>query len=110
MSPRDDRHPDELISALFDGELAPEEWTEVKEHLERCREVFPDKPISLGCYLRDYPTQAPMPMDAVRHQWTVLVKALATDLVNGYDILGTVLIDGQLEQATWVRDFIRDHS
>jgi anti-sigma factor RsiW len=36
MSPRDDRHPDELISALFDGELAPEEWTEVKEHLEQC--------------------------------------------------------------------------
>ncbi|MCU0225420.1 MAG: zf-HC2 domain-containing protein [Acidobacteria bacterium] len=36
MSPRDDRHPDELISALFDGELAPEEWTEVKEHLESC--------------------------------------------------------------------------
>ncbi|MCU0254138.1 MAG: zf-HC2 domain-containing protein [Acidobacteria bacterium] len=30
------RHPDELISALFDGELAPEEWAEVKEHLEGC--------------------------------------------------------------------------
>lgn len=36
MSDRDDRHPDELVSALFDGELAPEEWVEVKEHLERC--------------------------------------------------------------------------
>ena len=36
MGPRDDRHPDELVSALFDGELAPEEWTEVKEHLENC--------------------------------------------------------------------------
>lgn len=36
MSDRDDRHPDELVSALFDGELAPEEWTEVKEHLAHC--------------------------------------------------------------------------
>lgn len=37
MQDRDDRHPDELISALFDGELAPEEWSAVKEHLEGCR-------------------------------------------------------------------------
>jgi hypothetical protein len=36
MNGHDDRHPDELISALFDGELAPEEWTAVKDHLERC--------------------------------------------------------------------------
>ncbi len=36
MSSHQDRHPDEMISALFDGELAPEEWTAVKEHLEQC--------------------------------------------------------------------------
>ncbi len=36
MSSHEDRHPDEMISALFDGELAPEEWTAVKEHLEQC--------------------------------------------------------------------------
>jgi len=37
MNNHDDRHPDEMISALFDGELAPEEWAAVKEHLEGCR-------------------------------------------------------------------------
>ena len=37
MKGQDDRHPDELISALYDGELAPEEWVAVKEHLEGCR-------------------------------------------------------------------------
>ena len=36
MNSHEDRHPDEMISALFDGELAPEEWTAVKEHLEQC--------------------------------------------------------------------------
>lgn len=80
------------------------------DHLKRCREVFPGKPISMGCYLRDYTTQAPVPMEAVRHQWTVLAQALEDGRVDGFDILGAVLIDGQLEQATWIRDFIRDHS
>lgn len=36
MNGHDDRHPDEMISALFDGELAPEEWAAAKGHLEGC--------------------------------------------------------------------------
>jgi len=64
----------------------------------------------MGCYLRDYPTASPMPMESVRHQWRVLADALAGGLVDGYDILATVLIEGQLEQAEWIRDFIKDHS
>ena len=78
--------------------------------IARCRELFPDKPVVMGCYLRDYPTQSPMPMDAVRRQWNAVAKALGDGRLDGFDILGTVLIDGQLEQAMWVRDFIRDHS
>ena len=49
-------------------------------------------------------------MDAIRRQWDILVKGLSGGLLAGYDVLGTVLIDGQLEQAEWIRDFIRDHS
>ena len=84
------------------------------EHLEdslsQCRSMFPDKPITMGCYLRDYPTRAPVPMDAVRRQWDVVARALEDKRINGYDILGAVTIDGQLEQAQWIRDFIRAHS
>jgi len=87
-----------------------EHLAELDAHLARCRERFPGKPIVMGCYLRDYPTQAPVPMDALRHQWHVVAAALSDGRITGFDILGTVLIDGQLEQATWVRDFIRDHS
>jgi len=49
-------------------------------------------------------------MEAVRRQWTVLAKGIEDGRLNGFDILGAVLIDGQLEQARWVRDFIRAHS
>ena len=82
----------------------------LEEDLKRCRGLFGDRPILMGCYLRDYPTAAPMPMESVRHQWEALAKALADGLVDGYDILATVLIEGQLEQAEWIRDFIKDHS
>jgi len=32
----DERHPDEQISAFVDGELGPDEYTQVKRHLEEC--------------------------------------------------------------------------
>lgn len=87
-----------------------ERLAKLDDSLARCREVFPEKPVNMGCYLRDYPSQAPVPMKAVKHQWGVLVDALADGRVQGFDILGAVTIDGQVEQATWIRDFIRDHS
>lgn len=82
----------------------------LNEHLDACRKLFPDKPIIMGCYLRDYPSRAPMPVEFVRGQWRTVAQALEDGRLTGFEILGTVLIDGQLEQALWIRDFIRDHS
>ncbi len=81
----------------------------IEADLEKCRRLFVHKPIIMGCYLRDYPKAVPIPMDAIRHQWGVVRSALEDGRIQGYDILGAVLIDGQLEQANWVRDFIRAH-
>ncbi|MCP4640724.1 MAG: hypothetical protein GY851_09840 [bacterium] len=83
---------------------------DLERDLDRCRALFEGKPIRMGCYLRDYPSAAPMPMDAMRHQWDVVVKALGDGRITGFDVLGTVLIDGHQEQARFVRDFIRDRS
>ena len=79
------------------------------EDLVRCQKLFPNKPINLGCYLRDYPTQSPVPMDLLRFQWERIPQYLDKGLINGYSILGTVLIDTQQEQAEWVRNFIAKH-
>lgn len=79
-------------------------------YIDRTRELFPGRPVILGCYLRDYPTKSPMPLETMQKQWATMVKALADDRIQGYAILGTVLIDGQQRQAAWARDFIRDHS
>ena len=77
--------------------------------LARCVAVFAPRPIVIGCYLRDYPTQAPVPMDRVRYQWEWIAASLAEGKIAGYAILGTVLIDGQQEQAGWIREFIGRH-
>ena len=74
----------------------------------RCREVFPDKPIVMGCYLRDYPTRAPVPMPLLKQQWERVVHHVHAGNLAGYAILATVLIDEQQEQANWVRDVIRN--
>jgi hypothetical protein len=75
-------------------------------YVERCRELFPGKPVNLGCYLRDYHSRAPVPMDLLKVQWERIPRYLEAGLIDGYSILAAVLIDGHQEQATWVRDFI----
>ena len=79
------------------------------EGLKRCREIFPDKPINMGCYLRDYPTVAPVPMDMVKLQWECVLRNWEQGNLAGYSVLAAVLIDGHQEQAEWIRDFIAVH-
>jgi len=125
-----DRPDLKLWGVVYTHELQPEEWAgfepymdvvnlwvweaknlpHLDEYVARCRELFADKPINLGCYLRDYPTVAPVPMDLLKLQWGTLLRHLEAGALAGYSILATVLIDGQQEQANWVRDFIAANS
>lgn len=83
-----------------------EELARQDEEIQRCREVFPDKPLVMGAYLRDYPMRAPVPMDRVRVQWESILRNFDDGSLQGFSILSGNLIDGQLEQAEWIRDFI----
>ncbi|MDH7570794.1 MAG: hypothetical protein QHJ73_14535 [Armatimonadota bacterium] len=82
----------------------------LEEELARCRQVFPGKPVNVGCYLRDYPTAAPVPMPLLKGQWECVLRQYERGTIEGYSILGSVLIDGHQEQANWVREFIAAHS
>jgi hypothetical protein len=115
-----------MWSVVYTHELNPEAWAgfepfmdvvnlwvwkatdlpPLDESLERCRNLFPRKPIIMGCYLRDYTTRAPVPMDLLRFQWERVAKYISEGKIQGYSILAAVLIDGHQEQANWVRDFI----
>jgi hypothetical protein len=76
------------------------------ESIRLCRQLFPRKPLYMGCYLRDYSEAAPVPMHLLKQQWEGVRRNLDIGNIDGFSILGTVLIDGQQEQAEWVRDFI----
>ena len=80
------------------------------DYVDQCRELFPDKPIIMGVYLRDYSTRAPVPVDRVRAQMNGIADLIAQGKVAGYSILAAVLIDGHRAQADAVRDFIDNHS
>jgi hypothetical protein len=48
-----------------------------------------------------------MPLDMLKIQWEQILKHVTGAMIDGYSILAACLIDGQPEQARWVRDFIR---
>ncbi len=54
------------------------------EYVRQCRDLFLDKPVVLGCYLRDYPADRPVTRDRLRHQWERLPGYLEEGLVDGY--------------------------
>ncbi len=80
------------------------------EYIEKCRELFPGRPLIMGCYLREYPACAPVPMEMIKLQWECLLRHVEDGTVDGYSILGAVLIDGHQQQANWIRDFIAANS
>ena len=87
-----------------------EELARQDEGIARCREVFPGKPLVMGCYLRDYTLRAPVPPDRVQVQWESVLRNIEAGTLDGFNILSGNLIDGHLEQARWIRDFIAAHS
>jgi hypothetical protein len=79
---------------------------QLPEHVERCQEIFPNKPIIIGCYLRDFPTRGGVPMEMLKVQWDHVLDLTIKGTIAGYSILGGFLIDMHQEQAKWIRDFI----
>jgi hypothetical protein len=93
------------VVALFVS--ASKDLIHLARYVDQCREIFPGKPISIGCYLRDFTLTAGVPMEMLKVQWEFVRKALAEGTIHSYAILGGFHIDLHPQQATWVRDFIR---
>jgi hypothetical protein len=116
-----------LWTAVYTHELKKESWAgfepcmdvvnlwewnatklpELPQNVALCRELFPGKPVILGCYLRDFATKQGVPMEMLKVQWEFVRKALRDGTIQGYSILGGFLIDMHPQQAAWVRDFIK---
>ncbi len=86
-----------------------ENLVNIDEYIEGCRKVFPDKPIVMGIYIRDYPSQSPVPLDFLEIELNAILKHLEAGTMTGYNILGNCLIDQHPEQAKFIREFIHSH-
>ena len=86
-----------------------ENLVRMDEYVDECRQLFPDQPIIMGVYLRDYGIPAPIPVDRVVGQMERIADLIDKGKLAGYSILASVLIDGQREQADAIRDFIAAH-
>jgi hypothetical protein len=75
-------------------------------YVDDCRRLFPDKPINMGVYLRDYPERAPVPVDAVKRQMALTADYLEKGKLDGFSVLGTITIETQRAQAEAIREFI----
>ena len=76
------------------------------EDIERCRSLFPGKPLILGCYLRDYPAKRPMPIQSLEYQWKLVRRRIEDGTIQGFSILGSILIDSHRTQSEWIRRFL----
>jgi len=79
-------------------------------HLEasfaRFRELAPAQRVLLGCYLWDFGTGTPMPLDLMKRQAELGLQWLCAGQVEGLIFLATNVCDLGLETVAWTRDWI----
>lgn len=75
-------------------------------YISQCADVFPNKPILLGLYLYDFPTQQPMPMDLLEFEFKKAAQYVKEEKIVGFSILASSLIDHFPQTAEWVRIYL----
>ena len=84
-----------------------QEIPRLEQHVDRCRTVFGDTPLIVGSYLRDFPSRRGVPLDLLARQYETMHRLWQQGRILGFSILGAFLIDQDIPQAEWVRDFLR---
>jgi hypothetical protein len=79
-------------------------------HLEsnfaRFRELAPTQRVLLGCYLWDFGTGQPMPLELMKRQTELGLQWLRAGQVEGLIFLATNVLDLGLETVAWTREWI----
>ncbi|HEY2934859.1 MAG TPA: hypothetical protein VGK99_24245 [Acidobacteriota bacterium] len=97
----------DVINLWVPWSTSDKDLAELDRHIAKCREVFPGKPLVLGCFLYQFsPQMRALPLELVKVQWERILKYVRDGQIEGYSILAAFLIDGAQEQARWIRDLI----
>jgi hypothetical protein len=79
-------------------------------YVAQCPKIFPEKPILLGLYMYDFPSNRLMPMDLLEFEFERAAKYIREKKIVGFQILGRYSRDDmETPQARWIRDFIKEN-
>ena len=78
------------------------------DHLARLETIAPDGRKALGCYLWDYPSSRPVPVDRVRRRCETGLQWLREGRIEGLIFLANTVCDYGFESVEWTRQWIQD--
>lgn len=84
----------------------PEHLNKLDEKLEMFKDIAPNKPRYLGCYLWDYGRKTYMPLDIIQKQCFRSLELIQQKELSGIIFLGSPVCDVGLESVSWVRNWI----
>lgn len=67
---------------------------------------MPGKRLRLGCYMWDFGSKKPMPLELMKHQCDLGLKWLKAGRIEGMIFLATNVCDLPLESVEWTREWI----
>lgn len=85
----------------------------LESNIKELRSRIPDKRVVLGCYMYDYGTGKPMPVERMAEQTQAALKFLKEGTIEGMVFLATCITDLKLDAVEWTREWIaevRNHS
>lgn len=102
-----ERHIEQCDKVIF--------WTWEAKNLEKLSENFMEfekaagnKGKLLGCYLWDYGTGKPMPVESMKKQCEVGLEWLKEGRIEGMVFLATCICDLEIDAVEWTRKWIAD--
>jgi hypothetical protein len=85
-----------------------EDLDQLETNFEKTRKLAPDSRITLGCYMWDYGTHKPMPVDAMRRQVERGLNWLEAGRIQGIIFLASCICDLNLEAVEWTRRWVQN--
>ncbi len=79
---------------------------ELEANFEKAKKLLPGKRLLLGCYMWDFGTEKPMPLDLMKKQCELGLQWLKAGRIEGMIFLATNICDLQLESVEWTREWI----
>ena len=79
---------------------------DLERNFEKCEKISPGSDKLLGCYMWDYGTHKPMPVDLMEMQCEMGLRWLREGRIDGMIFLASCICDLDLDAVEWTRSWI----